>query len=192
MKFRDSLIGLLAATVFVTTGVTADDAAEPLASFESEDGKIEFIDYVINDDDIAIIMDYTNTTDNIVTPSGRIGVKVLQDGAAAQAGDHFDLEGVKDENTEVPPDAKIRVAEYFQLTNQNPIEVEFSQAAESDGKESPGKKPLNVKIDLNSGNVTASDAEEIENGGMPGVGDMNQIYEDVMNEYEMLFGEDTD
>ena len=190
MRWKTLITATMAAMIIFSCGVSAEEAGSaesqnaPIAKYDTEDGLIEFIDYAINDDDIAIVVDYTNTTDEDVTPEMQIGIKVFQDGIEMDRGSHFEIEGVRDGYSEIRPGTKIRVAEFFELENQNPIEIEFYQIFSFDAKE-----PLYVEVNLDSNKITSKSGDELGIGGKIFGGIFGKAYSDFMGEYEKAYDE---
>lgn len=193
MRWKTLITATMAAMIIFSCGVSAEEAGSaesqnaPIAKYDTEDGLIEFIDYAINDDDIAIVVDYTNTTDEDVTPEMQIGIKVFQDGIEMDRGSHFEIEGVRDGYSEIRPGTKIRVAEFFELENQNPIEIEFYQIFSFDAKE-----PLYVEVNLDSNKITSKSGDELGIGGKIFGGIFGKAYSDFMGEYEKAYDEAMD
>ena len=117
----------------------------------------------------------------------QIGIKVFQDGIEMERGSHFEIEGVRDGFSEIRPGTKIRVAEYFELENQNPIEIEFYQIFSFDAKE-----PLYVEVNLDSNKITSKSGDELGIGGKIFGGIFGEAYSDIMGEYEKAYDEAMD
>ena len=186
------LVTLVCGMLFFSYPVMATEStpekAEPLATYDTEDGKVEFIDYVINDNDIAIVVDYTNTTDKNVEPAFQINIKVFQAGIEMERGDKFDIEGLRDAYTEIRPGTTIRIAEYFELESSEPIEVEFSQILSFSGKE-----PLYVNVDLGTNEITSKEGTSLGKGGGSLLGKVfEDAYDEVMDEYKEAYDETMD
>lgn len=183
---------MIAVVVMVITpfSVYAEDPKpeeKALAQYDSEDGLVEFMDYTIQDKTIAIILDYTNTTEKNVSPEWQIGVKLFQGGIEMDRGHSFDIEGVRDGYKEIRPGTKIRVAEYFELENNDPIEVELSQTALLNEKE-----PLYVEINLDTSKITTKEGKELGTGGTTLGGILGEAYNEVMDEYKDAYNDAMD
>ena len=83
MNWKSLITATMAAMFIFSCSVSAEEADStesqnaPIAQYDTEDGLIEFVDYAINENDIAIVVDYTNTTAEDVTPEMQIGIKVF-------------------------------------------------------------------------------------------------------------------
>ena len=175
---------VLAMMSFIVSAEDQQTEVKPLAQYDTEDGLVEFMDYTIQDGTIAIIIDYTNTTEKNVSPEWQINVKLFQGGIEMDRGHSFDIEGVRDGYKEIRPETKIRVAEFFKLENNDPIEVEFSQTALFNEKE-----PMYVEIDLDTNKITTKEGAELGTGGKTLGGILGEAYNEVMDEYKDAYND---
>ena len=182
---------LLLASVMLTGAVTVQASEEamsestteaepkPMAVYDTEDGLVELVDFIIHGDELAVILDYTNTTDKNVSPVWQMEVNAFQNGIEMKSGRSFEIEGVRDNFTEIRPGTKLRVAEFFELETQDPVEVEISQVFSWDEK-----KPLYVTIDLSTKEVTSEGGEVLGKGGSIIGGIMDAATDMMMDEYK--------
>ena len=156
-------------------------ASDPIASYDTKDGLLEFVDYVIKDDVIAIIVDYTNTTSKNVYPERMMDIDLYQDGIKMKWGKAFEVEGTRDGDTQIRPGKTIRYAEFFTLENKMDIEVEFSQAYSWDTID-----PLYVMVALDTNKATISGGETKSSSSTQGglMGAYEKAVEDYMHSYE--------
>lgn len=172
--------------------VQAGDVPEEKAAavYESGAGKLEIVDYEVSGKVLALVVEYTNTTDENVSPGWKMLLSVFQNGIEMEHGRSFEVEGVRSEYTEIRPGAKLRYAEFFELDNaEDPVEVEISPVF------SWNDDPMYVNLDLDSGKVIQPQEkgkqEKGERGGiLGGVMDAYQdAYDEVMDEYSKAYDE---
>ncbi len=190
-------------TVVYAEDPAAAEEAQAYASLESEDGLLEFIDYVVKDDVLAVVVSYTNTTDENVTPSWQVSVNAFQEGIEMEpAGSweiDWEMEGIRDGNSEIRPGTKIYMAEYFRMESQQPVEVELDTLDLFDKQE-----PVYVTINFETEEITVKGGETVKKRENPltsiiesaaskvyeeAADAYKEAYDEAMNEYQEAYDE---
>lgn len=136
----------------ISAEATASEENSVSIHLDSEYGILDFVRYELNGNDLFLVFDYQNTTNDTTMPLMAYNAKLFQNGREVTNG--FSMSKPSDcdyGSVNIRPGTTLRYCEVYNLSDLSPVELEVSALFDF-----TGKTKETVVIDFNRTNVTSN------------------------------------
>ena len=123
------ILSLLCSALLISTSTVF---ADPLATLETEEGKVNIVGFTTTEDDgkpiFVALLEYENLKNESKSPDFEYSVTAYQDGVELEHTYiyNFSLDGYKDDGTRVRPGSVLSYYELFELESNDPVDIEVA------------------------------------------------------------------